>query len=93
MDSLVKRAEQLNREHRKRGRRRLWLSALSLVVVLATAASMMLPAFTLEKTVYCGLEEHVHSEACCGRALVCGREETEGHTHDGRCYETGDELG
>ena len=92
MDSLVKRAEQLNREHRKRGRRRLWLSALSLVVVLTTAASMMLPAFTLEKTVYCGLEEHVHSEACWGRELVCGLEETAGHTHDESCYETVSEL-
>ena len=92
MDSLVLRAEQLNREHRKRGRRRLWLSALSLVVVLGTIASMMLPAFTQEKKTYCGLEEHAHSEACYSRELICGLAETLGHTHDESCYETASEL-
>ena len=30
-----------------------------------------MPAFTLEKPTYCGLEEHIHTEECCRYELVC----------------------
>ena len=36
--SLEERTAQLNREYRKRGRRKLWLTVLSLLVVLGTLA-------------------------------------------------------
>lgn len=32
----------------------------------------------------CGLDEHAHTVECY--ELVCGKEETEGHTHDESCY-------
>lgn len=32
----------------------------------------------------CGLDEHAHTAECY--ELVCGKEETEGHTHDESCY-------
>ena len=71
---LEERTEQLNKEQKRRGRRRVWLSALSLFVVLGTFSMLRLPAFTQEKTAYCGLEEHKHSEDCYELVLVCGEE-------------------
>ena len=35
-------------------------------------------------TVYCGLEEHTHGEACTEKALICGMGEA--HTHSDACY-------
>ena len=35
----------------------------------------------------CGLEEHVHTDACFGKALICGLEEGEDHQHTDDCYE------
>ncbi len=77
---------QMNRERRQRGRRKLLLSALSLFVLLGTTSGMLLPAFTQEKTAYCGMEEHVHGEDCYDTVLVCTEEETPGHVHDESCY-------
>lgn len=92
-DRIPQQAEELNR---KRTKRRAWhrvLLAAACVVVFCTTYALILPAITLEKTAYCGYEEHVHSEACYTRTLVCGMEETEeSHRHTEDCYETEDVL-
>ncbi len=42
----------------------------------------------IERQLTCGLEEHVHTEACfdVNRELICGKEETAGHMHTSACY-------
>ena len=92
-DRIPQQAEELNR---KRTKRRAWhrvLLAAACVVVFCTTYALILPAITLEKTAYCGYDEHVHSEACYTRTLVCGVEATEEpHQHTEDCYQTEDVL-
>ncbi len=76
----------------RRGWKQLTL-ILSLAVVLFTVSALVLPAVTMEQT-YCGLEEHIHDETCCGvenpLVLGCQVSGTVLHRHEGLCY---DELG
>jgi hypothetical protein len=65
---------------------------LALLVLLCTAVALLLPAFTLEKDVFCGLEEHTHTEACYELVPVCAVEEHAAHTHTDACFETVREL-
>lgn len=73
-------------------RRRVWhkvVGCLACMVVFITTYMLILPAITMEKTAYCGQEEHTHSNACYETRLVCGKEETTEtpHTHTDECYE------
>lgn len=73
-------------------RRRVWhkvVGCLACMVVFITTYMLILPAITMEKTAYCGQEEHTHSDACYETRLVCGKEETTEtpHTHTDECYE------
>lgn len=59
-------AEQLNKKHR---RKRTWYKILSVpicLVVFVTTYALILPAITMESTpdTYCGIAEHVHTDAC-----------------------------
>ncbi len=85
---LFKQIAKLNREYKKRSRLRLGLLALSFVVVLSTLSGLLLPAFTMEKDVYCGLEEHVHTDACYEKTPMCGMDEDPEHVHGDDCFET-----
>ena len=87
-DSLKLRVSQMNTENNKRSKRRIGLSILSLAVAVSTLSALLLPAFTLEKTAYCGVEEHRHSESCYEEVLVCPLEEGKGHNHNDSCYVT-----
>ena len=64
------------------------LYACAALVVFFTAYSLILPAITMEKKTYCGIEEHTHSDDCyeVTKKCVCGQEEYEGHTHTDKCY-------
>lgn len=78
---------------KKHKRRRVWqkiMSVLACTVVFCTTYVLILPAITMEKTAYCGIEEHKHSEDCYEKQLICGygASETEGHIHTDDCYET-----
>ena len=88
-----------------RKRYRLWqrvVGSLAVVVVFVTTYMLILPAITMENGVYCGMEEHTHTDDCYTTALVC----TEGqidtseldappeykcteslHTHTSDCYD------
>ncbi|HAE16942.1 MAG TPA: hypothetical protein DCG51_10395, partial [Erysipelotrichaceae bacterium] len=61
---------------------------LAFIILITTTRALILPAFTQKKDVFCGLEEHVHTEECYEKQLICGQEEDETHTHDDSCYET-----
>ncbi len=61
------------------------------VVVFCTTYALILPAITMEQDVFCGLEEHVHTEACfqetVQKNLVCTPEQLLVHTHADECYD------
>ena len=69
---------------RKRSRRfRGVLTAIAAVVVFCTTYALILPAITLEgQTVYCGFQDHTHTEDCY--QLACGKEEFIPHYHSPR---------
>ena len=73
---------------RQRNRNRA-VAALGVLVVLATAMALMVPAITMARgDLICGMEEHQHSDACYEKALTCTQEEGEGHVHSDACYES-----
>lgn len=77
---------------RKRSRRfRGILTAIAAVVVFCTTYALILPAITLEgQTVYCGFEDHTHTEDCY--QLACGKEEFIPHYHSAECRDQNGEL-
>lgn len=74
----------------KSKKKKIWkrvVSILSCVVVFCTTYALILPAITMEhNVVYCGEEEHTHSEDCYKIQLVCDKTK-EGHEHSESCYE------
>ena len=71
-------------------RRRLYaaVAALSAVVALTVTAELVKPAITATAPTQCGMEAHLHSNACFEKVLNCGQEESEEHTHGESCYAT-----
>ena len=80
----------------KKRRHKLWLKivgVLGCAVVFVTTYALILPAITLEKQVICGLEEHVHSDACytvpepvTHSELFCSLDRLGIHVHSADCY-------
>ena len=66
-----------------------WLFfAAAAVVVFVTTYSLILPAITMEKKTFCGIDEHEHTDECYNvtKTCVCGRDEIEGHEHTDSCF-------
>lgn len=64
----------------KQKRRKLWhkvVGVLACFVVFCTSYALILPAITMEKPTYCGMEEHQHDESCytTTETLICGLDE------------------
>lgn len=82
---------------RQRRNRRIWrncVSVMACVVVFCVTYALIIPAITMEKEAFCGIEAHVHEESCYNSTavtLVCDPAGEEGlpvlHTHDALCYE------
>ena len=56
------------------------------LVAFVTTYALILPAITMEKTTFCGVDEHTHHAGCYqqqieSRNLICGN-----HVHDSTCY-------
>ncbi len=64
------------------------LLAASMIVVFCVTYQLIMPAITMERKTYCGMEEHEHTDECytTSEHLVCGQEESDGHTHSDKCY-------
>jgi Mg-chelatase subunit ChlD len=85
-------------------RHRLWLrivSAMMAVVVFCTTYALILPAVTMERKTYCGLEEHEHTDECYEvrkvnkKTLVCKPEDEADfviHTHNDFCFDDAGNL-
>lgn len=86
-ESLLRQAAKLKQKNHDHKRWRKAVSILACVVVFCTVYALILPAVTMEKTAYCGKEEHTHTEDCYEKQLICGKEEGEGaHQHSDDCY-------
>ena len=79
-----------SRKHWKRWQK--LVGALACIVVFCTTYALILPAITMERTAYCGYEEHTHGEECYTKELICGYPEnpaaqpTVDHQHTDTCY-------
>ena len=58
------RVEQLKIARQRERRRQIVIGCLAILVVLCTAYVLSMPAITMERDAICGLDEHVHTEAC-----------------------------
>ena len=86
----------------KKRHHKLWLKVVSVLgcaVVFVTTYALILPAITMEKQPVCGLEEHIHDDACymipepqTHSKLVCSPDRLGVHTHTARCYDAGGNL-
>lgn len=92
-ESLLRHAANLKQKNHLHKRWQKVVSVLACMVVFCTVYALVLPAVTMEKTAYCGKEEHAHTEACCEDQLICGKAEGEGsHQHGDQCYKTTQSL-
>ena len=73
--SILKKAGKYLSERKKRRRYKEMVSILVIAVMFSVIFVLAMPASTLEKEAYCGIEEHVHTDECYERVLVCGYEE------------------
>ena len=83
---LLKTAEKY---HTKRHHRKSWhkvVGILGCLVVFCTTYALILPALTMEKESFCGMEAHVHEDTCYAqvsaqRQPVCTVESLGIHQH------------
>ena len=75
---------QLNTEKRRWRQAAAILSALSLIVALATVWNLRMTGVTIANSASCGYEEHQHTEECLqDETLICEKQE---HIHTTGCY-------
>lgn len=87
---LLKTAEKY---HTKRHHRKSWhkvVGILGCLVVFCTTYALILPALTMEKESFCGMEEHTHEAACYAqvsapRQPICTQESLGIHQHSAAC--------
>ena len=80
------------RGHKLQKRWHRIMVALAMVVVVATAAVMILPAVTMEKgsgMLECKIDLHTHTDSCYDGEgnLICGYADFVVHTHNSSCYD------
>jgi len=93
-------ADNVNRSARayrqRKSRRRIWrncVSVMACIVVFCVTYALILPAITMEKETFCGIEVHVHDESCYGsnKVVACDPAGESGlpviHAHDAMCYD------
>lgn len=88
MGSTEREVRDLSMRHVGLCRRKVLVIALVCIAVAAAVYALIIPGRALElfqPQPICGLEEHTHGEDCYTRQLICGMEDTEGHTHTSEC--------
>lgn len=84
MDTFL---SEVNSRKAKRRRMLSLLLGLSMVVTSGVSWALHGVGLTLANEAECGIGEHIHTDDCYERQLVCGLEENDTHTHDESCYE------
>ena len=89
---LLQEAEKYAKQNHRRRIWRKFVQVMACVVVFCTTYALILPAITMEKTWICGMEEHVHTDACYkkidtlqSRKLICTYASAGGHVHTEAC--------
>ena len=75
--------------HRKRTQRRRIVSMLLVLSVFVTSGvswALRGVGLTMVNEAECGWEEHIHTDDCYERQLICGLEEDASHTHTDACW-------
>ncbi|MCD8300980.1 MAG: CHAP domain-containing protein, partial [Clostridiales bacterium] len=80
--------ERFQDERRRRRQLAGALTILGLAVAFAVFWQLRDTGIAMTNETYCGMEEHQHDESCYEEVLVCGQEESAGHTHSDECYTT-----
>lgn len=86
MKALFEKIRKILRSRRTRQLLTRVVSGFAAIIVFVTTYALVLPAITMEKEVYCGIEEHQHIDICYEEKLVCGLSVENGHQHDASCY-------
>ena len=82
---MKKLLEKIRRILRNRRTRRLLARVVSVtaaLVVFVTTYALVLPAITMETNALCGMEAHEDTDHCYTEELICGLEESPGHTRE-----------
>lgn len=87
-NDILKESSKHIKAHRHTKRWRRCVTALSCLVVFLTVYALVMPAITMTGEVYCGVEEHTHTDDCYERTLTCTLGAEAAHTHTDACYET-----
>lgn len=77
--------DQIRIKNAKRRKRHLAVLVLSLFVASGVLWQLKITGITMTGEALCGYLEHQHSEQCVEKALSCGLEESEPHTHTDEC--------
>lgn len=89
MQELVREYLSNVKSRRKRRRRiTITIAVFAVLVVGSVVWSLARMGIAMTGDPKCGVEEHIHSDACYTDTLVCGMEESAGHTHSDACYQT-----
>lgn len=94
---ILQQAERYKRGYRLKRIRKRILTVLSAIVVFITTYMLILPAITVGNDVYCGSEEHEHTDSCYERVagsegsaeLICSPPI---HNHSEECYDEEENL-
>ena len=56
------------------------------IVAFVTTYALILPAITMERTTFCGADEHIHNAACYQQQVEICEQICTIHVHDDTCY-------
>ncbi|MCF0259754.1 MAG: CHAP domain-containing protein, partial [Erysipelotrichaceae bacterium] len=91
MKDTVKEYLESSKKHSSRSRKLVAiLLVLSLVTATGVSWSLHKQGQSMAMDAKCGQEEHTHTPECFTRELICGKQETAGHTHSDSCYQEGE---
>ncbi len=94
---LLQHAEKFNKRHRRRKAWEKVVSVLGCAVVFCTTYALILPAITMERDVFCVIQEHEHTEQCYiqqieTKELICSDETLGVHQHTDDCFAADGEV-
>ena len=77
----------IQKEKVNRQKMRMALFVLSAFVVTGVLWQLKLTGITMTAEALCGYLEHIHTEQCLEKSLICQEQESPGHSHsDTECY-------
>lgn len=84
--------DELNKKQKRRRKSAIALTLVAVMLISTVAWNLAEYGVAMTGDPKCGLEEHQHSEACYEDVLICGQEESAGHTHTDACRKTEQQL-